>query len=155
MMMRRQLWAALCVVGLTASAFPAAQSASLRESLLSKAKELYGEAAPSTITFVTLSTEQLRLLPGRRGKVAAAAGEGTAAPTGAVPGGRAVQTRATQPGDSGTGVIVSEGGNQVYLDASPCQAKIMTFTNPYTKIELLTSVICGGREHKRYKFVQN
>jgi hypothetical protein len=140
------------LIGLVVAAFPAAQSASLRDSVLAKAKEIYGGAAPSTITFITLPEDQLK--PGSARAGGDGRGSSTASSGKDSLGGRAVQTRATQPGDAGSGVVVNEGGNQLYLDASPCDGKIMTFTNPYTKTELPTSVTCGGKEHKRYKLVQ-
>jgi hypothetical protein len=141
-------------------ALPRAQSASLRDSLLKRVRELYGDAAPPTITFVTLPPELLKAesqaAPPTQtvDGLPAGPGGGRGLPIRYDPfGARPVQTRATEKGDSATGVVITQTGNQVFVDASPCRARIMVFTKPFDR-DPGGEATCRDQKLKTETFVQ-
>jgi hypothetical protein len=145
------------LVGITAlfvfavgTALAAAQSASLREELLKKAREIYGDAAPTKLSFITVGKSDLTNAASSEKK---GRGGASAKPMESSAERRTVQSRATRVGESGTGVVLESKGDQVYLDANPCNGRIMVFTDPYDK-ETAGSATCGGKAVPQFKFVQ-
>jgi hypothetical protein len=113
-----------------------AQSVFVRETLLAKARELYGYETPDKVTFITV--------PAQKG------GGQWSQPID--PGGPD-KTRYNVTGDTATGTVLQEEGDQAYVDASPCNLRVMVFTKPYTKT-LTSTTTCGGKQVTRYRFVQ-
>ena len=137
--------AALIGVLLLASAALVAQSDGLRSALLGSAKKIYGDEAPSAITFKTLGPADSSVAERLGGKRA-----GTALGT----DGQGPQGRTRQPGDTVTGVVLQEGGDQVYVDSAPCNGEVMVFTKPYRQTKVATPAKCGEKEFQRFRFVQ-
>lgn len=130
-----------------------AQSADTRQTLLAKAKEIYGGAAPSSITFKTVAPDDLPV----KAKGGSIFDKGKAGIGGGIDRWPAstpsTQIRVTSPGEGATGVLLQDKGNQAYVDAAPCAGEIMVFTQPYTKTEA-KPVTCDGKTIPSFKFVQ-
>ena len=131
----------LGILGL--STFGAAQSPEFADRILQRTKAIYRDHAPSKITFITLPESELKKM-GVFGKVG---------PSGKNASIDDLQVRANQPGDSATGVVLQEEGNQAVIDASPCNGRAMVFTQPYSKTAA-ASVECGGQRFDAFRFVQ-
>ena len=131
-------------------------SAKQESEMLAKAKELYGDRAPKTITFVTLprppdSAAKASTPSGSSaGAASGAAGSGSAASSG---GAKTQPARFNAPGDTATGAVLQEEGDQAFVDASPCNGRVMVFTQPYTK-SATTPTTCGDKQIAQYRFVQ-
>ena len=120
------------------SAVAAGQSVELRRFVTDNLKRLYGDQAPPSVTFVTLPNVS-REQPSPR------------IATGA-PGGRG-QVRYSMPGDTATGTVIAQRGNELYLDSDPCNGKVASFVKPFTQTET-GKVTCANEERQLYKVVQ-
>jgi hypothetical protein len=121
--MRASLIAALVLM--TSGAVGAGQDAEVRAAILKKAKEVYGDAAPLTVTFMLLDDI-------KKGPPTAGAADR----------------------ESVVGIEMERKGNQAYIDASPCDLKIVVFTAPFSRTDD-KRVKCKGVEVQTYKYVRD
>jgi hypothetical protein len=115
------LW--FSALGMVISLSVQAQKTTLDQDLLGKLRQLYGESAPKTITYV--------------------GGEKTDSMGNLV-------TASAANGDSAAGVIISEMKGSLYLDTRPCSGHILVFGGRYRKTRL-GSVSCNGKQYDRYE----
>jgi hypothetical protein len=71
---------------------------------------------------------------------------------------RAQRVHYTQPGDFGSGVVISEDQRQLRLDATPClgtiNKTILVFRSPYKKVPL-GKANCGSTVYDKVQVIQN
>jgi hypothetical protein len=143
----KQVARVLCIVVTALVVGVVGQSSGLMESLQAKVVDLYGVG--SRVTIVSLPASVWGSLSGGVAMVASEAGGS---------GGRAstrgsVQTRTTHPGDSATGIVIKEEGDEIYIDGSPCDIKIIGFKKPFRKTPS-AKITCNGKEQLTFKVVQ-